>query len=144
MIDLMSLLAGRPRVAHAFRPLAPPPGRDDLPLGDNFVLTCAYSDGSIATLTYTSLGHPSAGKERIELHWDGVSAVVKDFAGLTVHGRSDADRAAHAVDKGHAELLRRFVEHASGRAAEPIPRSEILDVSRFVLDLDRQARGRDD
>jgi predicted dehydrogenase len=144
MIDLLTHLVGRPRVGHAFRPLAPPPGRDDLPFGDNFVLTCAYSDGSIATLAYTSLGHPAAGKERIELHWDGVSAVVKDFAGLTVHGRDDADRAAHAVDKGHAELLRRFVEHVSGRAAEPIPRSEIMDVSRFVLDLDRQARGRDD
>ena len=69
---------------------------------------------------------------------------MNEFAGLTVYGRNDADRAEHAVDKGHAELLRRFVEHASGRAAEPIPRSEILDVSHFVLDLDRQARGRDD
>jgi predicted dehydrogenase len=144
MIDLLNHLVDRPRIAHALRPLIPSPTGAELPLGDNFVLTCSYSDGSLATLTYTSLGHSGAGKERFELHWDGASAVVRDFAGLTVHGRGAAGRSAQAVDKGHAELLRRFVEHASGRSAEPIPRSEILDVSRFVLDLDRQARGRDD
>jgi len=143
MIDLLNHLVDRPRVAHALRPLIPSPAGADVPLGDNFVLTCRYADGSLATLTYTSLGHAGVGKERIELHWDGASAVVEDFAGLTVHGRGAAGRSAQAVDKGHAELLRRFVEHATGRSAEPIPRDEILDVSRFVLDLDRQARGRD-
>ena len=45
------------------------------------------------------------------------------------------------LDKGHRELLVRFVEHVRGRAAEPIPWAEIAAISRFVLELDRESRG---
>jgi hypothetical protein len=46
-----------------------------------------------------------------------------------------------APDKGHLELLRRFVEHAAGRAPEPISWEEVLEVSRLTLELDQEARG---
>jgi hypothetical protein len=107
------------------------------------VLSCRHADGSLATLTYTSLGHPAAGKERIECVWDGRTAVIDDFRTLTVHGAAGLDRTWETVEKGHAELLRRFVEHVAGQGPEPIPWREILDVSRFVLELDTEARGAD-
>jgi len=141
MIDLMGHLVGKPREGWDLRLMTTPPGRDDLPTGDNFTLSLRYSDGSLGVLSYGSVGDPSAGKERIELHCDGQSAVVEDFRPLTPQRGNSSERKSRAADKGHAELLRRFVEHVHGRAAEPIPLAELLDVSRFVLELDRTASG---
>jgi predicted dehydrogenase len=138
MIDLLGHLVGHARSGHALHALS---GREELPLGDNFVLSCRYADGSLATLTYHSVGHVAAGKELIECSWDGRTAVIDDFRRLRVHGVAGSDRAWEEQDKGHAEILRRFVEHAAGRESEPIPCSEILDVSRFVLELDAELRG---
>jgi len=138
MIDLLGHLVGYPRTEHALHAVA---GRDDLPLGDNFVLACRYADGSLATLTYHAVGHVAAGKELIECSWDGRTAVIDDFRRLQVHGVAGSDRVWEAQDKGHAEILRRFVEHAAGRETEPIPSPEFLDVSRFVLELDAELRG---
>lgn len=143
MIDLLGHLVGTAREDHVLQPLRRSTDRDDLPLGDNFVLSCRHADGSLATLTYTSLGHPAAGKERIECVWDGKTAVIDDFRTLTVHGAEGSDRTWEAVEKGHAELLRRFMEHVAGTGPEPIPWGDILDVSRFVLELDSEARGAD-
>ncbi len=140
MIDLLGLLVGRRRTGQLLQPLQPGGGRADLPLGDNFALSCAYADGSVATLTYTSLGHEEAGKERLECLWDGRTAVFDDFRRLQLHGVSGADRSWEVPDKGHGALLGAFLDHCAGRGAEPIPWAEILDVSRFVLELDAQAR----
>jgi predicted dehydrogenase/threonine dehydrogenase-like Zn-dependent dehydrogenase len=140
MIDLLHHLVGSPRVSATFTPLEPPAGRGDLPLGDNFALVCRFADGSMATLTYTSLGHAEAGKERIEALWDGKTAIVEDFAGLRALGARAPGRARSGTDKGHREILRRFVAHARGAGAAPIPPEEIFEVSRFVLELDRDAR----
>jgi len=142
MVDLMRHLVGLPATFHTLELLAPPSGRNDLALGENFVLSCRYEDGSIATLTYTSLGHSEAGKERLEAHWDGITALIEDFRGLQVLGRRGRKTARPDSDKGHRELLRRFVEHAAGNCPEPIPTAEILETSRFVLELDVEARGR--
>jgi predicted dehydrogenase len=141
MIDLLRHLVGHPVTSRSLQVIAPPPGRRDLPHGDNFALSCAYADGSVAELMYTSLGHAGAGKERIEVHWDGCTAVIDDFKGLVIHGAAGADSARETSDKGHREMLRRFVEHASGRGPAPIPPAEILEVSRLVLRLRDEIRG---
>ncbi len=112
-------------------------------LGDDFVLSCRYGDGSLATLTYASIGNRDAGKERIECLWDGRTAVLDDYRKLEVHGVTGADRTWDRVDKGHAELLRRFLEHCAGRESEPISWAECLDASRLVLELDSALRGSD-
>jgi predicted dehydrogenase len=140
MIDLLGSLVGARRVGHRLEMMAPPAGAG-LHRGDNFTLVCRYEDGSLTCLTYTSLGDAGRGKERIEAHWDGSTAVIDDFRGLemTADVRRSAERAE--PDKGHRELLRRFLEHAAGGAAEPIPWDSILATSRFVLSLDAEARG---
>lgn len=141
MIDLLRHLVGSRRVAHAIHVAVPPAGRGDLVLGENFSLTCAHADGSVSTLVYTSEGNPGTGKERLELHWDGVSAVIDDFKSLRTEGLGGLAADRPAPDKGHRELLRRFVAHVAGTGDEPIPLPELLDVSRFALELDREIRG---
>jgi predicted dehydrogenase/threonine dehydrogenase-like Zn-dependent dehydrogenase len=139
MIDLLRHLVGHEIVRSEIVPLAPPAGRADLPLGDNFVVTLRYTDGSLSQLTYTSLGNPAAGKERVEAHWDGQSAVIDDFRRLWVAG-SPEPPLRPAPDKGQRELLARFIAHVRGEADAPIPLNELFEVGRLVLELDRRAR----
>lgn len=140
MIDLIRHLVGHPPLEHTLKLLVPPAGRPDLTIGDNFMLTCRYADGSLATLVYTDRGGDSAGKERIEAHWDGRTAVIDDFRGLTIHGTPALTLARAETDKGHRALLARFMDHVAGRVPAPIPIEEILETSRFAIALDGEAR----
>jgi len=140
MIDLLGHLVGHPREHHALELRSPGAGERGELRGDNFSLVSRHADGSLTTLTFTTLGHPAAGKERIECHWDGRTAVLDDFRTLRVHGAAGLDRSDDTPDKGHAELMRRFIEHVAGRARAPIPLDELFEVSRFVLELDEQTR----
>jgi predicted dehydrogenase len=140
MIDLLDHLVGRPRTSYSLDALVPADECGDLHRGDNFVLTSRYSDGSIMGLTYTSLGHRSMDKERLELHWDGRGLVLEDFRGLRQDGAQGREPDRGEPDKGHLTLLKRFLDHVAGEGPEPIPRNQILHVSRFVLELDRETR----
>jgi len=53
---------------------------------DNFVVTVRFDDGSVASLTYTALGHTDLSKERVEVHAAGASLVLDDFVTLTGYG----------------------------------------------------------
>jgi predicted dehydrogenase/threonine dehydrogenase-like Zn-dependent dehydrogenase len=141
MLDLLRFLVGSPRTSADVLPLAPPPGRHDLSIVDNLAVHLGYVDGSIATLSYTSLGNPAAGKERLELHWDGKTAVIDDFRSLTVWGEEARGREGGAPDKGHAELLKRFLDHAAGTSPAPIAWNDVVDVTRLTFDLDDAVRG---
>ncbi len=140
MIDLLRHLAGSPVARHAVVPVAPPPGRPDLPLGDNVAVTLRHADGSLSTLVYTSVGDPSAGKESLEAHWDGRTARIDDFRALEIAGAAPPVR-REAPDKGHREILRRFLEHVLGRGAAPIPIEEIFETSRLAIVLEASCRG---
>jgi len=134
MIDLARHLAGSAVASWSATPIAPPPNRSDLTTGDNVSITLRHADGSLATIVYTSLGHKDAGKETIEAHWDGATARIDDFSRLIVHGRRGG-LASHEPDKGHPELMRRFVAYAAGRAEAPVPHDEIFETSRLAIEI---------
>jgi predicted dehydrogenase/threonine dehydrogenase-like Zn-dependent dehydrogenase len=73
-------------------------GLDERLLTEDFSIMLAFEDGSTATISYGAGGHPSAGKERIEIIGRGHSIVVDDFKVLIV----DGERSRHSQDKGHA------------------------------------------
>ncbi len=74
----------------------------------NAAITITYSDGSVGTLIYTSVGDTKTGKERIEVFADGVSAILDDF--VTVEG-TDLPRGLVNVgaDKGHFAQMSAFI-----------------------------------
>jgi predicted dehydrogenase/threonine dehydrogenase-like Zn-dependent dehydrogenase len=80
-------------------------------LADDVTVQLGYPDGSLASISYGSRGHPSTFKERLEVLGRGHTAVVDDFRSVVVDGRSTR---LEGHDKGHvAELLavRTLVEH---------------------------------
>lgn len=79
-------------------------GRGERLLHEDLGLVIAYADGSIATITYASDGHPSSEKERVEVLGRGRSAVIADFSELTIDGK----HVASPADKGHLAEAQEF------------------------------------
>ena len=64
-------------------------------------LVLSYRDGSVATITYSSGGHSSTTKERLEVLGRGHSVVIDDFRSIDIDGKN----IKHAQDKGHRSQL---------------------------------------
>lgn len=77
-------------------------------LNPDVSVTITYADGSIATFVYSTIGHPSLGKEYFELHGAGRSVVVDDFKDIKGFGcRPRLPRGARG-DKGQLAAMREF------------------------------------
>lgn len=127
MVDLLRCFAASPVVDTQLTAISPGGRhRDD----DNFLLALRYADGSMGAVLYTASGHAALPKERCELFFEERAIVLDDFSALHVHGVSGGWSGAQ--DKGHAELLARFLAHCRGGPA-PIPLDEIEETSRVTL-----------
>jgi polar amino acid transport system substrate-binding protein len=89
-------------------------------LRDNFVIHLDFEGGSLATITYTSKGDPSLGKERIDVFGAGMSAVIDDFASTTIARGRKSEKSKAKIDKGHREEITQFVRFASSGGKPPI------------------------
>ena len=84
---------------------------------DNVAVNVAFRDGSLATVLYTSHGHPGLPKERVEIFGGNQVLVIDDFARLERHGGPNRrDQRRWHADKGHAALLANFHQAVTGRA----------------------------
>jgi predicted dehydrogenase/threonine dehydrogenase-like Zn-dependent dehydrogenase len=84
---------------------------------DNFVSTLRWSDGSITSLTYTSIGSPILPKERIEIFRGGLSVIIDDFKSLQSYG-AGGESISMRQDKGHREEFRQLANFAKGEDSE--------------------------
>jgi predicted dehydrogenase/threonine dehydrogenase-like Zn-dependent dehydrogenase len=80
-------------------------GREEKILDEDLVLTLRYGDGSVATISYASAGHPGTPKERVEVLGRGHSALIDDFRRVVL---DDRQRWRGHQDKGHVAELRAF------------------------------------
>ncbi len=74
----------------------------------NLLVTVGYPDGSIGSVTYTTQGHQSFGKEHFEAHGNGRSASCANFQRLETFGTSCRVRRQDRGDKGHLGQLQEF------------------------------------
>ena len=123
---------------------------------DNFIATIAYSDGSLCSLTYTSLGSKEFPKERMEIFCDGTVIELDDYRSLKMTGRKAAAWSAAASAKAnfkssriwpHGFATRRPMAHFTDRPAFGIascPRSrtsaETQQPGRLIHVRDRRHR----
>jgi predicted dehydrogenase/threonine dehydrogenase-like Zn-dependent dehydrogenase len=143
MYDVFRSLTGAPVTSIEATSILP--GKD-LPYlkNDNFVATMRYSDGSIATLTYTSLGPKTGlGKERIEVFCDGETWVVDDFKKLIKGSDGSVMWQSADPDKGHFEELSRMGDAIANGGASPIPFEEIVETTAVALQIEDLLHGRD-
>ncbi|NLA99452.1 MAG: Gfo/Idh/MocA family oxidoreductase [Methanomicrobiales archaeon] len=79
---------------------------------DNFQATLAFDDGSLGTVTYTTLGDRSYPKETIEVFAGGAVGRITDFRDLELRrdGKASRERRWLTQEKGFAEELLAFVK----------------------------------
>jgi predicted dehydrogenase/threonine dehydrogenase-like Zn-dependent dehydrogenase len=137
IIDLFRSLTGSPVGSVSCEPLRSTKGT--LPT-DNFVLTLGYEDGSVATLLYTSLGHPGLPKEQFKVFFDGKAFLVEDYLKLECHGHRGANLETRIQDKGHRTEIEEFHATVSRGERFPIPWLELSETWRVSHEADRLCR----
>ena len=142
MYDVFRFLTGAPVRTVSATPIDP----GSLPYfrNENFCATMGYTDGSVGTLTYTSLG-PKAGmgKEYIEVFSDGEAYVLDDFRKVTRASDGSVLWQAGEIDKGHREELSQFGDAIAGGLPSPIAFDELVETTAVSLHVEDLLHGRD-
>ncbi len=101
------------------------------PIGENNLATIfRFVDGSIANLTYCTVGSRTSAGERIEAFAPGIGAISEDFKKLATLGSVRHTNSRFWPEKGYAAQLRDFVASIKeGRA----PAVTVRDGSRATM-----------
>jgi predicted dehydrogenase/threonine dehydrogenase-like Zn-dependent dehydrogenase len=113
------------------------PASDHWRRDDNFVATIRYADGSICTLTYTSMGAKNFPKERADIFVDSKVIVLDDYKQLTITGGKGGWKGL-AMEKGQLEELKALAEAFKSGGRWPISLEDQLSASRVSHAVQRQ------
>jgi predicted dehydrogenase len=133
IFDLFNYLTGRFPEEIVALPLRP--SAEHVLGSDNFSTTLRYADGSVCTLTYTSLGSTEVPKESMEVFFDGKAMLLDDYRRLHFHGMAKKPLTTMQQEKGHREELNALVGYFKGGPA-PMTLDEIESATHtsFVVD----------
>jgi predicted dehydrogenase/threonine dehydrogenase-like Zn-dependent dehydrogenase len=136
-IDLARALVGAPICSASVVPAR----LAGVPVDDAATITLAFDDGSFATVDYLSNGHPGYPKERVEVFFDGSIVRLDNFRRVAAWGVSiPTPNLIAGQDKGHRELVRRFVEAVRQGKPSPIPTGELVEVAKWSIAIAEAAR----
>ncbi len=106
---------------------------------DTASLQVQFADGSFATILYLANGSKKFPKERVEVFYAGRILQLDNFRVLRGFGVPGlTKKSLWKQDKGQEECVRQFLDAIEKGNVAPIPVSEILEVSRWIL---KAARG---
>jgi predicted dehydrogenase/threonine dehydrogenase-like Zn-dependent dehydrogenase len=138
IFDLFNFLVGTPAVGVTALPMRS--NAAHVAQTDNFTASVRYEDGSLCTLTYTSLGSKDLPKEHMEVFFDGKSIVMDDFRKLSFFGISTKPITKSLQDKGHLDELRAVADHFTGKGPLPMTLDEIESATKISLAVDAIVR----
>jgi len=136
-VDLFRWLVGTEPVGVSAHLLGIP---RDLAHIEDISATFEFSDGSLATLTYTAGGSSLVGKERMEIFCDGASLLLDDYKQLTVRGPQRIDTRHRQPDKGHAAELEHFARAVRGEEPPAITLHDGLRATYWCLKIRDMSR----
>ena len=101
------------------------------PVGENNVAaTFTFADGSIANLTYCTVGTKTSGGERLEVFSPGISVVTEDFKLLQTRGSRRTTSTRWWPAKGYAEQLTGFLAAVRSGGSAAV---DVVDGTRATL-----------
>lgn len=101
------------------------------PIGENnLAASFRFADGSIANLTYCTVGSRTSGGERVEAFAQGIGAMAEDFKSLTIAAGARRRSSRWFADKGYAEQLAAFAGALRTGAAQGV---SVLDGARATV-----------
>jgi predicted dehydrogenase/threonine dehydrogenase-like Zn-dependent dehydrogenase len=131
--DLFTFLTDSRAAKVSATPVRPLP--DFCSPSENFVASISFEDGSVATLTYTSLGSTDHPKETMDIYFDGKVVSMFDYERLEVAGAKAQGFSLKEKRKGHREELEEFAATVrEGRM--PIPLWQIFQASEISFDVE--------
>ena len=137
-VDLLSFLCGDAEIL-SVDSLSVGPERG---VAQDFGVQLGFADGSVGQILYASCGDPALGKERIEVHGGGASAVIEDFHRCRVVTGGKA-RNAGKPGKGHKEEIRTLMDAVRRGGPSPIDLGLLLAVTRATFRAHRLLSGSD-
>jgi len=105
---------------------------------DNFIATISYADGSLCTLTYTSMGEKSYPKERMDIFFDGKIISMDDFKTLNICGGKSSRTQTGTGQKGQLEELISLGECLVNGKAWPISLRDQVSATEISFEVERQ------
>ena len=103
---------------------------------DKAGLSLSFADGSIATIHYLANGNKGFPKERVEVFAAGRVLQLDNFLRLRGWGWNGFSKMnLSRQDKGASALVAAFVQSVRSGLPPPIPRDEIFEVSRIVIQI---------
>lgn len=104
---------------------------------ENFVTTINYTDGSVATLLYTSLGAKDYPKERMDIFVDGKTVSLNDYRSVSTRGVKAKEWASHLPQKGHLEEIYALAETLHSATKWPISLLDQVSASKVAITVER-------
>jgi predicted dehydrogenase/threonine dehydrogenase-like Zn-dependent dehydrogenase len=105
---------------------------------DNFVATARFEDGSVATLTYTSLGSKDYPKEEMDIYLDGMVISLRDYLRMDFAGVKRKPLAMSSQDKGQEEEIREFALAIRKGGVWPIPFWQQSQATEIALKVEER------
>lgn len=109
---------------------------------ENFITTITFDDGSMGSLTYTSLGSKRHPKELLHVYVDGTVHALTDYLRMETFGGTVETTASGQTDKGHFVEMQAFVGAIRDGREWPIPLWHQLQASRIALTVEQQTSGK--
>ena len=111
------------------------------PVGFNNVAAAfRFADGSVASLTYCTVGSRTSGGERVEAFAPGVGVMTEDFKRLVVSGAVRAAKSRLFADKGYDDQMAEFVAAATAGRPSSVPAAAGARSTLMCLALIESAR----
>jgi predicted dehydrogenase len=105
---------------------------------ENFSTTIAFDEGSVGSLTYTTLGSSSYPKEILHVFVDERVFVLTDYLKLESFGPSPKSESGQQQDKGHFQELQAFFRAIERGDEWPIPLWQQVQAVTIALEVERQ------
>ena len=105
---------------------------------DNIIVTMTFENGSIGTLTYTSLGGKGMEKERIEIFLNQISIIIHDFKELQLYNCDEKGIKMKKADKGQKALMMELAKKLKNQESLILPFEEDMASTRLTLSISDQ------
>jgi predicted dehydrogenase len=105
---------------------------------ENFTATLSFSDGSVGSLTYTSLGTNKYPKEILNIYVDENVFLMKDYKNFESYGLSKKNIQSDRIEKGHYEEIKAFTDALMSGGEWPIPLWQQIQATRIALAVEEE------
>ncbi len=109
---------------------------------DAVVAQLRFADGSIGSLTYTSLGDKSVPKEYLEVFTDGTVIALNDYRSMEItQGGKKTRHKLASQDKGQKAMLEAFLSSVNNGGKSPITIEELAAVTEASFAIEDDVLG---